>query len=182
MTLNFCRWCLWPLIRRSDIEFTMDTFASLSKTNIWTLLLLSYDNLSFLWLFRFFKYQDSRYPKAVGVVLEHLPFFNAACQYLYVNLVCRFHCWLSSHKFCPVILIPHYSGSTLPLFWFHPSFVRVCLPAAYLVLQHPIAAFGELDWLDMLHATRPLLFGLQNNKTIQFIQVSLGISSAYFSL
>ena len=43
---------LWPLNCRSDKEVTVDTFASSSKTNILTLLLLSFDtfcNLTFLW-------------------------------------------------------------------------------------------------------------------------------------
>ena len=43
---------LWPLNCRSDKEVTVDTFASLSKTNTLTLLLLSFDtfcNLTFLW-------------------------------------------------------------------------------------------------------------------------------------
>ena len=46
---------LWPLNCRTDKEITVDTFASLSKTNTLTLLLLSFDtfcNLTFfdLWL------------------------------------------------------------------------------------------------------------------------------------
>ena len=45
---------LWPLIRRSDKEVTVDTFAFLTKTNTFTLFLLSFDtfcNLTFLLIF-----------------------------------------------------------------------------------------------------------------------------------
>ena len=35
-----------------------------------------------------------------GLVLEHFPFTNAASQWLYVNLVCRFHIHLG--RFSPV--------------------------------------------------------------------------------
>ena len=45
--------------------------------------------------------------RRVGLVLEHFPFTNAASQWLYVNLVCRFHTRLG--RFSPGTPVSSYT-------------------------------------------------------------------------
>ena len=83
--------------------------------------------------------------RRTGSVLEHLPFTNAACQQLYVDLVRRFHICLgrfslgtpvSSYKlkirpfplkFCPVILVLCWDGESACRLIEHCHIPQQCL-------------------------------------------------------
>ena len=95
------------------------------------------------------------------LVLEHFPFTNAASQWLYVNLVCRFHTRLG--RFSPGTPVPPTPKNRNPFiflvnsFWSLVCIKSACLPEVWLLMcALRLSHSGALRtlWVDMSRVTK----------------------------
>ena len=97
--------------------------------------------------------------RRVGLVFEHFPFTNAASQWLYVNLVCRFHTRLGRFSpGTPVGFLLHLKIGILSYFWSLVVCIKpACLPEVWLpmcVLRLSHNGALRTQWVDMSRVTK----------------------------